>query len=266
MLNKHPKIPLLVSLYPFLFFSLANAQQASLQSQSASLSQLESHLASLKEVQTLHARFICEKRLAMLESPLVSSGELWIKKGQNKEPGSVRFSTETPYVSELILTDGKVHARSQHEQSWTTTNQSARPGLTAVMGQLGGWSTGDAGKVSDLYAVSVAPASEKIPSPPEVASSKGQLPKSFDEPHPDLFILTPTNKDLAFAVKQVTIAITPPTSKEPGKLLYIEITTAQDDQTRYWFFAGQINASLPADIFKPSNAPSPAPASRGNSP
>ena len=122
---------------------------------------LQKDLGGLKGVNTLEARFVCEKRLALLESPLVSSGQLWIRKGSGKGEGgggggggtAVRFSTEVPYESELILAVGKAYGRSQHETAWAVNSQSARPGLTAVMQQLGGGSTGDAGKLTDFYAV-----------------------------------------------------------------------------------------------------------------
>src|SRR3954471_21161373 len=79
---------------------------------------------SLKDVRTLHAHFICEKKLQTLDTPLVSQGELWIKKDSKDVPGGVRFTTNSPYLSELILTEGKVFARSQHETEWTKSNQS----------------------------------------------------------------------------------------------------------------------------------------------
>ena len=250
----HPRAPLRLSAPPCLLVIFVTLLSLAPTTAPSALAGLQSRLNSLHDVETLHARFICEKHLAMLESPLVSSGELWIKKGQNNEPGSVRFSTETPYVSELILSGGKVHARSQHEDKWTTTNQSTRPGLTAVMAQLGGWSTGSAGNLSDLYAITTAEKEGRIPPPPQVSATKAP-PKSFDDQHSTLFVLTPTNKDLAVAVKSITLAMTEPAAKEPSKLIYIEITTAQDDQTRYWFYDGQINTQLPADIFQPVKGP-----------
>ncbi len=132
------------------------------------LKALTDHWAGLRDVQTLEARFVCEKQLAALETPLHSEGRLWIGKSRNDRsdaPQGVRFSTDKPYVSELILTGGKVYARSQHEADWTKTNQSSRPGLTAVMGQLGGWSTGDATKIAEMYSVAVS--ADHVPAAPE---------------------------------------------------------------------------------------------------
>ncbi len=190
----------------------------------------------LNGVKTLEARFVCEKNLAALETPLHSEGRVWIQKGENGKEGSVRFSTEKPYVSELILTDGKVFARSQHETEWSKTNQSSRPGLTAVMSQLGGWSMGDAGKIGEMYSVSRG---DPVPPMPGAASNAPQ--------DVDVFVLAPTNKDLVKAVKRVTIAV----DRGLHTLRYVEIITQQADSTRYWFYDVHTNVMLPADVFKP---------------
>ena len=190
---------------------------------------------TLKGVKTLEARFVCEKNLAALETPLHSEGRVWIQKGENGKEGSVRFSTEKPYVSELILTDGKVFARSQHETEWSKTNQSSRPGLTAVMSQLGGWSTGGTAKIVEMYSVSRGDA---VPAMPGAESGSPQ--------DVDVFVLTPTNKDLVKAVKQVTIAI----DRGLHTLRYVEIVTQQGDSTRYWFYDVHTDVTLPADVFK----------------
>jgi hypothetical protein len=131
------------------FFSAMGVCGAEVVSDAAAVKALDAHLASLKGTMTLEVGFVCEKRLAMLESPLASSGRLWVRGGND---GAMRLSTQKPYVSELILEGGKVHARSQHETTWTTTNQSTRPGLTAVMLQWGGWSTGQRGNLTEMYA------------------------------------------------------------------------------------------------------------------
>jgi outer membrane lipoprotein-sorting protein len=210
-------------------------------------SQLLSRLAALHDTASLQANFTCEKRLALLETPLISSGRLWIQRPEKNTEGSgggVRFSTEKPYISELILTDGKVFARSQHEDEWTKSNQSSRPGLTAVMGELGGWATGDPSKLADLYTVTTAPPT--LPPPPNTTPAT-------NPPQAETYLLTPSNKDLAKAVKQITLTLDPTTST----LLFIEITTTQDDTTRYWFSNVQKNPTLPPNIFTPTNLPAP---------
>ena len=45
------------------------------------LADLQACLETMKDVKTLQVGFVCEKRLAALETPLVSSGRLWIRKG-----------------------------------------------------------------------------------------------------------------------------------------------------------------------------------------
>jgi outer membrane lipoprotein-sorting protein len=202
---------------------------------------LAAHLDALKDTRNLEARFICEKRLAALETPLVSRGRLWIRRADPHDGtgGAVRFSTDTPYVSELILAKDQVVARSQHETNWTRTNLPSRPGLTSVMAQLGNWSTGQVGRISEAYTVTAG--TDSLPVPP----AEADLPK---QDAADLFVLTPTNKDLAKVLKQVTLA----TDHKSHHLQFIEILTQQDDATRYWFYDVKTNVDLPADVFTPT--------------
>ncbi len=202
-----------------------------------SLAALAAHLAAMKNVKTLQADFTCEKRMAMLETPLVSSGKVWIAK-----PGSVRFATDKPYVSEIILHDGKVLTKSQHENQWTRTDAGARPGLNAVMGQLAGWSTGEPGALAEMYDVTTA--TGEIPPRPDSLDEKSAVVNA------DFFVLKPKNEVLAKSIKRILLAI----DRQSHHLLHVEITTAQNDITRYWFHDVQLDAQLPADTFSPAGA------------
>jgi outer membrane lipoprotein-sorting protein len=208
---------------------------------------LAAHWAPLKNLRTLTARFICEKDLAALDTPLHSEGRLWIGKGDAKSTDTgIRFSTEKPYNSALLLTAGKIYARSQHETDWTKTNPSSRPGLTAVMGQLGGWSTGETSQIAAMYSVTKSDA--HIPAIPEILHGKSdQGSGAVGGGAVDVFVLTPTNPDLAKVVKTITLAL----DHQTNVLRYIEILTQQADATRYWFFDVKLNANLPPNIFKP---------------
>jgi outer membrane lipoprotein-sorting protein len=156
----------------------------------------------------------------------------------------VRFLTEKPYVSDLILVKGKVFVRSQHETQWTKTEQSGRPGLTTVMAELGGWSTGEAGKMAEQYTVTPGAAAE-VPEAPGGVAAATQPAKSELQ----VFVLTPMNKDLLKAVKRITVAI----DAQSHHLVFLEILTAQDDATRYWFYDVKDNPSLESDVFSPKD-------------
>ena len=65
----------------------------------------------------------------------------------------------------------------------------------------------------------------------------------------DFFVLTPTNKDLAGVIKSIELAI----DRGSHALVSIEITTAQEDVTRYWFFDVEKNVDLASDVFKPKD-------------
>jgi outer membrane lipoprotein-sorting protein len=223
---------------------------------------LEGHLEKLKDVRTLEVQFVCQRQLATVDAPLVCAGRMWMRKGARQDAkdgvgGALRISTEAPFVSELILADGKIYGRSQHESEWTVTAQAARPGLTAVMVQLGAWSTGDTVLWTQMYAVTGernesgdagpqgAAANAIIPQSPAVGGLKSRA--AGDGRPLDIYMLAPGNSDLAAIVKSIQLAI----DRESSMVQSIEITTVQGDVTRYWFFEEKANDDLSADLFKP---------------
>jgi outer membrane lipoprotein-sorting protein len=209
-------------------------------------------LAAMKDVRTLQSGFVCEKRVAGLDWPLVSGGRFWMRKGDGKVGGAgggggMRLVTERPYMSDLIFAGGKVFARSQHETEWSQTNQAVKPGLTTVLLQLGGWSMGDAGKSVEMYAVTARRGD--VPPCPGADEKQMRAAKGAE-----LFELTPVDKDLLVAVKRVTLAL----DTQTHGLTYVEIVTQQEDVVRYWFFEVQVNTAVAADVFKPGVPPADA--------
>jgi hypothetical protein len=87
-----------------------------------------------------------------LKAPLNSAGKLSLAR-DDRGRISMRLTTFTPYVSDLILAEGKTRARSQHETEWTTSNQSSRPGHTAVVAMLGEWWMGEMGRTDEYFSV-----------------------------------------------------------------------------------------------------------------
>ncbi|HEX5105544.1 MAG TPA: outer membrane lipoprotein carrier protein LolA [Pirellulaceae bacterium] len=200
---------------------------------------LKALLDEMRSVQTLSTSFRCEKRMESLDVPLLSQGRLLV--ARREERVSMRLTTESPYFSELILADGKSRARSQHEASWSSSDQSSRPGLTAVMVLVAGCSVGELGNLADYFSVRPAETAAAPPSPPD------PVPKTW-------FVLEPTNKDMAIAVREVRLGFAGPGVKSaPGirSLTDAVIVTAQGDVTHYEFFSPAFNAALPADAFRP---------------
>ena len=204
---------------------------------------LAAHLAFMKDIRAIETRFACEKRLEALESQLVSFGVIWIGR-----PDSVRFSTQKPYLSELILHDGKVLTRNQHEPKWSRANQSSRPGLAAVMGQLAAWSIGETASIARFYQVSEAagevPAGPAGPDQPRTDAAPAKV-----EPV-DLYLLKPVDKAVAEVIRGIQLGI----GRESHALQYVLIITAQGDETRYWFRDVRLNADLPPRVFAPEDA------------
>jgi len=211
-------------------------------------------LAPHANVQSIGVTFLCEKRLLNLDTPLQSSGHWWVERERPNDDSipdvTIRFSTESPYLSDLILIKHRAYSISQHEKKWTGSGQSSHPGLTAVMLDLSDLLAGHADHLHDLFTVSAAPAAP-LPAP---AGKSAPLATPAD-----VFILTPVNKDLSAAVSSVAIALARPgqnaTSSPP--LIFAEITTAQGDITRYWFSHAQVDSPLPTDIFKPVERKAP---------
>lgn len=188
------------------------------------------HLSAGKDTKTLMAEFLCEKRIVGLDTPLLSQGAVRIARG------SVRYSTAQPYGSELILHQGKLYARTQHETAWYRSSQPDRPGLTAVMGHLAACAIGDGAKVTTFY--TVKPASGPLPEVPAGVASLASC---------DVFVLEPKDVHLAKSLRQLRLVI-----DRAHRVRLAEITTPPGDVTRYWLSHWQVNVSLPRDIFEPT--------------
>ena len=207
------------------------------------MTRLAAHFAGMRDIQTLQASFACEKQNSLLAKPLISHGRLWIRRGDIMKAGAgaIRFTTEQPNLSEFILADAKVYAHSERDKKWTRSDQKSRPGLPAVMEQLGSWSTGETNNVAELYSVAMGNAGVI-----EIPAADG-FPAVKARGDPEFFVLTPKNAELRKNVRQITLAI----DKATHTLLSVEILAKQSDVTRYCFLDVRTNLELPKDVFKP---------------
>lgn len=185
-----------------------------------------------RHVRTVLAAFVCVRQIGTQDPPLVTSGTLYAER-----PDSARYSTTQPYRSDLILEDGKVYARTQHENDWTKSNQSSKPGLTAVAGQMAAWSVGEPRKLEEYY--SVQNGSAEIPAAPVGAA--GLEAKSARQ-----FELTPDHRDLKKVVERIRVAFDASTKQ----LRFVQINAVGGEVITYWF-APADDVKLPKDIFEP---------------
>jgi len=211
-------------------------------------------LASVRGPGHLTAGFVRQHTLAHFDTPLLSSGTLWVASA--REGGGERIAVQWPYASDYVFLDGKTKARSQHESKWTLTDQSAKPGLTAMLVQMGAWSMGGVGR-ADLF--SIKRGDGLIPARPQANELIVNPPA-----HGDTFLLTAINKDLATSVKQVLLgfATGPAKGADGGKrmlLQYLEIDTVPGDSVKYWFFEHDVATPLPPDVFDPEKSQKPEP-------
>lgn len=202
---------------------------------------LAAQFSARQEVTTIEADFICMRQLAGLDTTLVSCGKVAAQRAEG-----VRFSTLVPYRTELILRRGKVLAKSQHEEEWDVSNLSSRPGLTAVMGQIGNWLVGNGGGIEEMYQVSRPTAAAQVPTPPadklnEPSTEKGNA-QAWER-----FKFTPTNKDLVKVVKAITLGF----DRSSHQVVFVQVVTQQGDSTCYWFSNVRQNGTLSAETLEP---------------
>jgi outer membrane lipoprotein-sorting protein len=199
---------------------------------------LADNLQAMQQVKLLKTHFVCEKRVAALDTPLVSSGTIWIGR-----PDSVRFSTERPYLSELILNDGQVLSRNQHDEQWTKSPQANRPGLTAIMGQMTKWSMGETQNMRQAYTIDYADVA--VPPPPSVGSEKSEGGVAAGPS--SCYLLKPRDKTVAEAIRDIVLVV----DDESHYLRLVRIVSTQGDQTTYWFDRTQSDVKAPPDLFTP---------------
>ncbi len=197
---------------------------------------LAAHLAALSSIKSLQTQFICEKRIAALEEPLVSGGTITIAR-----PERLRFSTLHPYTSEIILDHGTLLLKSQHETKWTRTTNVTRPGLSAIMEQLTAWSLGDHAKLDETYEISQG--TEIVPQPP--TNNSATQPAEIKVHTLAMFVLKPIPPDVAKVIRSLMLGIDPTTHC----LMFLQITTVDQDVTRYWFYDIKTNIPLSAITF-----------------
>ena len=210
---------------------------------SSGASLLGAKIAAMRRVHTWRAAFVCEKKLAILRHPFVSSGVMAIAR-----PDRVRFATLRPYVSCIILAGNHIFMRSQTSRHWRKAGLSRRQSLGYIMRQLALWSLGHARHIRRDYQVSLArTAWPSAPSNFHIQHARTERPSVAGT----VFTLIPRSKVLAQAVRNIQLGFAPHSSK----LAFIQIQAVKGDSTRYWLSRQEINPKLPRGYFKPGGAP-----------
>ncbi|MBI4879583.1 MAG: outer membrane lipoprotein carrier protein LolA [Planctomycetes bacterium] len=101
---------------------------------------------TLREMQTLRAEFVQERHIALFLAPLEAKGVCCFAK-----PASLRWELTEPYVSILILKEGKVAKFDLVEGKLRRMSLGAEDLLREVLGQIVEWIKGDFSRARELY-------------------------------------------------------------------------------------------------------------------
>lgn len=191
---------------------------------------------SLQLAVACQSAFLCEKHIASLPTPFISEGTLYAQ-----TPDSFRLSTMHPYTSDIILSRGKIVAKSQHETKWATKSQPARPGFVAALAHLGQLACGNVKPLLSTYTITPDPTF----TPPTAATETvifASAPPVYVS-----YLLVPRDTNLAQNVKAIHISVDPATNA----LYFYELITPQADVIRYWLIKPTHPTELEPTVFSP---------------
>ena len=200
-------------------------------------------ISAMRHVKSWRANFICEKRLAVLRHPFISSGVMAVAR-----PDHVRFDTRTPYRSCVILSGNTVFLRGQTNRHWHAAGQGRAQAIGLIMDQMAAWALGRTGSLQRNYRITGKSAAE--PSPPE-AVGNNPAKKGTAVRMCTFFTLIPRHGLAGRAISRLTLGFL----RHSARLAYFAIYQKNGDRQMYWIRAAEINPRLPANYFKPAGPP-----------
>lgn len=204
---------------------------------------LRSKMIVMRKLHTWRAAFVCEKHLAVLRRPFISSGIIAIAR-----PNKVRFATQKPYRSSVILAGNHIYLRSQTNHRWHKADPSRSQSLGYIMGQLAQWSLGHVHRLGKDYRISYVIAA--FPIRPATGPQHRTATQKAASKCP-LFTLVPRKGILSKAIRNLQLGF----ARHSSRLVYIAIHQVTGDATQYWLYKQEKNPSLPTEYFKPTGSP-----------
>jgi outer membrane lipoprotein-sorting protein len=132
----------------------ADSAPAAGQGGPATAANVEEALARLEErmsaVQTLKARFVQQKHLAVLEQPLVLEGEIYMQK-----PALFAWHVREPLRYSMVVRDEVVRQWDEDTQRVETISLSRNPAFKLAIRQMRGWFSGAYRSMLAEYEVTV---------------------------------------------------------------------------------------------------------------
>lgn len=234
------QIPLLIAV---IVSAGAAADAVSAPARVNAVARLGNKMTVMRKLHTWRAAFVCEKHLAVLRHPFISSGILAIAR-----PDMVRFATQKPYRSSVILTADHIYLRGQTNHRWHKAKPSRGKSLGYIMAQLAQWSLGRVHDLGKDYRISFAISALPI-RPAAGRQRRARSQKAADKC--TLFKLVPRRGILARAIRNLQLGFAPHSSR----LVYIAIQQVNGDATQYWLYKQEKNPPLPTNYFKPTGSP-----------
>ncbi len=204
---------------------------------------LRNKMIVMRKLHTWRAAFVCEKHLAVLQKPFISSGIMAIAR-----PDKVRFATQKPYRSSVILTGSHIYLRSQTNHRWHKAGLSRSKSLGYIMGQLAQWSLGHVHRLGKEYRISYVIAAFPI-RPATAPQHRTATQKATGKC--TLFTLVPRKGILSKAIRNLQLGF----AWHSSRLVYISIHQVTGDATQYWLYKQEKNPPLPTNYFKPTGPP-----------
>ncbi|WP_455382161.1 LolA family protein [Salinispira pacifica] len=106
--------------------------------------------ARMSAVETLQSRFVQEKRLAILEQPLVLKGSLFMEK-----PARFAWHVREPVRYSMVIRDEEVRQWDEDTRRVQTLSLSRNPAFKIAIRQLRGWFSGAYQSMRGEYEVTV---------------------------------------------------------------------------------------------------------------
>lgn len=124
-----------------------NAQEQATEEAHPVLAELEKNLS---EVQTVHATFTQEKKLAILDETIVIHGEIFLE-----NPGRMAWHVNKPVQYAMVISEKSIRQWDEDTDDVQVMSLSRNPILKVVVEQLRNWFSGKYTSLTKDYTVSV---------------------------------------------------------------------------------------------------------------
>ena len=139
--------PGLITLFLFNLSLLLNAGQIKNDSIKKILERIDTRMSSIRSVQ---CDFIQEKKLSILNKPIIMSGKIFIKK-----PGNFAWHSVKPIKYSFIISGNNFKQWDEDSNKVVTINLNDKPALKVIVNQMNVWFSGNYIKQLNKYSITI---------------------------------------------------------------------------------------------------------------